>query len=293
MGAGAAARNDGGVPREKADMHTTTASARPRPAGSEQHPAGRGIPRRRIRRAARPAIALAAATAAAMSLTGCVALTFTTTGGSTVVEETREVSEAVHAVHLDTSGELEITLGDEPGLVITAPDTVMSQITVREVGGVLEIDRKNALIGSGLAGQVRFELVVTSLDELEVDGSADVVADFSAAESARIVLDGSGDITATGLDVATATIRIDGSGGTVVDGTADRVVIELDGSGHIDADRLVAATADVELGGSGDIAVRATDSADVRLQGSGTTRVGGHPRLSQQTGGSGDIITVD
>ncbi len=264
-------------------MNTTTASATTRPAGSEDHPAGRGLPRRRF------AGIVAAATAAALSvsLTGCVSVQLPAPAPSTTLEH--EVSADVHAVHLDTAGDLTITLGDTPGLEITTSERMHERISVDERDGTLTLDAEAVV---GWPDPVTYVLTVSSLDSVMVDGSGSVDADFTTGVDVTIDLDGSGSVSARGLEVGAVSVSLRGSGSVVLAGTAEMIDATLDGSGSVEAIDLIARSGTVELDGSGSIGVHATSEMDAELEGSGTIRVAGSPRLSEQVRGSGDIVEV-
>ncbi|WP_167050561.1 DUF2807 domain-containing protein [Salinibacterium sp. ZJ77] len=264
-------------------MNTTTASPSvPRPAGSDDHPAGRGLGRRRA------SVVVSAATAAALAaaLTGCV--TFELPGPAVYTTVEHEVSADIHAVHLDTAGDLTITLGDTPGLVITTLDSVHPLLTVTEKSGTLVLERR----GPGWNGSIEYELIVTSLDAVSVDGSGGVIADFTTGGEVSIDLDGSGSVTARGIDAVAVAVNLDGSGSIVLEGTTETVAVSLDGSGSIEAVELIARTGTAALAGSGSIGVHATSEMAAELEGSGSIRVAGSPRLSEDVRGSGSIAEI-
>ena len=85
--------------------------------------------------------------------------------------ESREIDD-VSAVVLDTEGDLTITEG-EPSLTIHAPEGVLDALTSDVEGGVLELGRRPGTFSFGRS-EIRYELVVESLDAIEVSGSGDI-----------------------------------------------------------------------------------------------------------------------
>lgn len=256
-----------------------------------------------MRQITRPLSAALVAALAVAALSGCMM-----NPGPTTTEE-HDVSGGVHAVELRVPGDLTVELGDTPGLTITAGENVIDRITVEERNDVLVLDRTPGPWW-GMSGGIRFELTVTSLDAVLVDGAGDVVADFSGAEDVEIEIDGSGDIEAFGIDARDVSVDIDGSGevdlGDLVAehvdiaisgsgdvrgaGTADSIAISIDGSGNVDTQELVVADAEARISGSGDISVHAEETLTARIDGAGEIRYRGDPDVDSQISGSGEIV---
>lgn len=233
----------------------------------------------------RALVALAAATAAALALTGCVSLPGPLAGPR--VETDHEVSDAVHALRLETAGDVEVRLGDEPGLSIRAPKSVSDRLTVREHDGTLVL----GISGAGwTSGNVDYVLTVLSFDELDLTGAGDVTADFSDAESVAITVGGAGDVRATDLDARDVVIRVTGAGSVRVDGSADSGDFVVTGAGSISAGELEVRDAQAEITGAGDIHVHASDTLDAVISGLGDIRVSGGARVTSDISGLGDVV---
>lgn len=240
--------------------------------------ATRGTPRR--------ALAAAAAVAVAgLALTGCVVIPPAAAGPR--VETEHAVSDAVHALRLETAGDVEVRLGEVPGLTISAPKSVSERLTVREDDGMLVLGIRGA---GWTSGRVDYVLTVRSFDELELDGAGDVTADFSGADRVAITVDGAGDVRATGVDASEVEIEIDGAGGVRIDGVADAGQLVVDGAGSIRASGLELRRAEARINGAGDIHVHATDTLDAEITGLGDIRVSGSPRITREVSGLGEII---
>lgn len=234
------------------------------------------IPRRTL-------VAAAALAIAGVALAGCVRFP---SSGPRVTEE-HDVSDSVHALRLENSGDVVVELGDEPGLTVRAPESIMDRLTVSGEDGTIVL----GMTGPGMwTGRIEYTLTVTSFDELELQGSGDVRADFSSAREVSIELDGSGDVRAEDVDATEVSVEVNGSGDVRIDGTAESGRLAIAGSGDIDASELVLSTGEAEISGSGDMSVHATDTLDARISGSGDIRVSGSPRITRDTSGSGDIL---
>jgi hypothetical protein len=207
------------------------------------------------------------------------------------VSDDRDI-DAVEAVEIRTDGDLTVTLGDTPSLRITGPQNALGRLTSDVVDGVLVLGAKGPGWGFGL-GKISYELTVPSLSSISVEGSSDVVADFSGADEVWISIDGSGDVTGTGLDADEVTSSISGSGDIDLVGRTDVQSIEIDGSGAFGGEDLVSADATVEISGSGDVEVNATGTLDADISGSGSIRHTGGAKVTSDISGSGSISADD
>lgn len=247
---------------------------------------------------------IAAATALALSavaLTGCVVYS-----GPPATEE-REVSSDVHAVIMETGGDLVVTLGDTPSLTVTAPAGVLDRLTSTSANGTLTLGR---VPGPWfIRGDIDYALTVTSLDSLHVKGSGDADVDFTGAGSVDIRISGSGDVDAEGIDAGevkvviegsgnislpdmnaeSLDVRISGSGDIEADGRTDRQQVLIEGSGNYQTEDLVSRDAVVRIEGAGDVRVNATGTLDASIAGSGSIRYRGGPQVTSNIQGAGDI----
>lgn len=232
-------------------------------------------------RTTRLAAALAAA-APVIALAGCVP--FFATGPMT--SEDREIG-AVTTVVLDTSGDISISEG-EPGLVIHAPEDALDRLTSDVTGDTLVL---GTTPGPSLRlGEVRYVLTVPDLEAIELNGSGDIDANVSSADTVRLDLDGSGDVEWTGLDTGKADIRLSGSGDIELTGVTSELAVELSGSGNVDAEELQAQDAVIAIDGSGNVDVAVSDALSAEISGSGRVTYSGDPSVDSEVSGSGDVV---
>lgn len=229
----------------------------------------------------RVAAASVVALASAFALTGCVL----TPVGPPVTDD-HAVGDAVHGLRLETSADVEVRLGDEPGLELRGPRGALDRLTITEDDGVLVIGNS----GPGFAiREVRATLIVTAFDSLEIRGAGDVDAEFSAADSVTVSIDGAGDIEATGIDATEVEAEIRGSGDIELTGTAESAGYRIAGTGDIDASRLKVQDAVAEIKGAGDITLYASDTADAHIAGTGDITVRGGAEVTRRVDGLGEI----
>lgn len=218
------------------------------------------------------------------SLTGCASLD----PGPRATEQ-REI-EDVSVVELDTSGSVNVTLGTKPSLTITAAEKVIDRLTADVDSGVLHLGSTDEDLG--YPGEIRYELVVSTLSSLTVRGSGDASVDFTGEVNPEITVRGSGSVDARGIDGETVTLTLEGSGDIdVADATAQRLQVRIDGSGGV---RIGGAVADqaVELRGSATYSASDLQSTDARIaaHGSGEATVSVSGTLDAVVDGSSEVI---
>lgn len=214
----------------------------------------------------------------------------------------------VDSVELETGGSLRVTLGEAPSLTITAGEKVIDLLTADVEAGVLRLATEREPLS--YAGEIRYDLTVTSLTSLTVRGSGDAEADFTGAADPTIVVKGSGSIDASGIDAQTLdltvdgsgsitvadavtadlTVRVDGSGGVSIGGSASDQDIELRGSGDYDAPDLESTDARIVLQGSAMADMQVSGTLDAVIDGSGEIAYSGDPHVTKKISGSGDLI---
>lgn len=207
------------------------------------------------------------ALAAVAALSGCASLT----SGPPVTQQ-RDIAD-VDAVQLNTSGNLTVTLGATPSLTVTAGDRIIDHLTEVVDDGVLRLGMEGEPML--LDGDIRYELTVSSLESLTVDGSGDASIDLSGATEPAITVRGSGDVEASGIDATEATLTIEGSGAIEVqDAAAEHLAVRVDGSGEVTVDGVVDTqrVEIIESGGYHAADLRSTD-AFVTVRGSGSATV--------------------
>ncbi|GAA1996074.1 head GIN domain-containing protein [Microbacterium pumilum] len=227
------------------------------------------------------AVALVAV-APVLALAGC--MPFVATGPMT--SEERDIG-AVSTVVLDTSGDISISEG-APALVIHAPQDALDRLTSDVDGDTLVL---GTTPGANLRlGEVRYVLTVPDLEAIELNGSGDIDATVSSADSVRLDLDGSGDVEWTGLDTGKVDIGLSGSGDVELTGATGELAVELSGSGNVDADELQARDAVIAIDGSGNVDVAVSDTLSAEISGSGRVTYSGDPSVESDVSGSGDVV---
>lgn len=215
--------------------------------------------------------------------------------------------EDVAVVELATSGSLNVTRGTAPSLTITAGEQIIDRLTAEVDDGVLRLGSQGE--PREYVGEIRYELVVSTLSSITVEGSGDARVDVTGATDPSIVVRGSGDVEAVGvdarslsltlegsgsIDVAEAqapklTVRIEGSGDVRIDGAVDEQDVELRGSGDYTAAGLDSIDARIAIRGPGEAEVSVSGTLDAVVDGSGEITYAGDPRVTKKITGSGEL----
>ena len=187
--------------------------------------------------------------AAAVVLTGAgCSGTIDATGDSGPQQSEDRTITAASRVELATPGTLVVTTGDTPSLRVTAGKDVIGELTNEAEDGVLTLDTARSV---DEFGDVRYELVLPSLEELTVTGSGTITV-AGSADSLAVLLEGSGNYDGTGLEGERSEVTVAGSGradvgrtgtlvavvegsGTITHDRGTEVDSRIDGTGHVDA----------------------------------------------------------
>jgi hypothetical protein len=234
----------------------------------------------------RPVLAIALFATVTVALAGCVYIPVPM--GPRVTED-RDIDD-VTAVVLKTDGDVVVTLGEAPSLTITARAAAMDLLTSEVDDGVLTLNVNGPHLG---LGDVDYALTVEQLSDVTIDGSGDVVVDFTGADEITVAISGSGDVEGSGVDASSVTTSIEGSGDIELTGRADEHTLEIDGSGNFEGLDFETERARVSISGSGDVEVFVTGELDAEISGSGEIRYLGDPEVTSDISGSGSVVEED
>jgi hypothetical protein len=201
--------------------------------------------------------------AALVVMTGCTVVT----GSGDVETESRDVS-AFSRIELNGEGDLYIVQGDEVSLTIEAEDNLLPYLNSGVRGDTLVIGTEDN-ISLNTTEPIIYRVTVMDLSQVEVNGSATVVAEGLDQEQLEVEVSGSADVTLSG-EVADITVSISGSG-------------------DYDGEDLINAKTTLEISGSGNAVVNASEELDVDISGSGDVTYLGDPKVSQSVSGSGSV----
>ena len=194
-------------------------------------------------------------------------------GSGNISEESHQFT-GLTGVELATRGELEIRLGDDEGLRISADDNLHEYLVLTNDGGILSIDTRR---GFRLrpSQRVRYTLTARQIEFIELSSSGDARAPALRADRLELRLNSSGDLRVGGIQAESVDITVNSSGDLSVDGIEARVVdVRMRSSGDVEMDDLQAESLTVGISSSGDVRIRdgAVDDLDLSINSSGDYR---------------------
>ncbi len=174
---------------------------------------------------------------------------------------------------IESSGSFDINvkIGGEQKVTLTFDDNLIDNIEAEVSGKVLELGSKESYSSRK---PCTLDITVPSLQGVRLSGSGDV----------EVV-----DLNADHFEYA-----VSGSGSLHAEGKVRDFDVHVSGSGDVDASDLVAENAYIRVSGSGEVRVRATNSFDGNISGSGNIYYYGEPAHSSTSiSGSGSISKRD
>ena len=169
-----------------------------------------------------------------------------TYGSGRIKTEVRQV-ENFTSIRLSVPATLSIERTGEAGLKVTAEDNLLPLLESEVKDGTLRLSLARR---TSFTGKIPvFEVTVTDLRGLQVEGS--------------------GIVKASKLDGSALSLTVAGSGEIDLAGRSDLFTVAISGSGSVDAAELQAKRAKVGVTGSGDVVVNASDELDATVTGPG------------------------
>lgn len=208
--------------------------------------------------------------------TGCldIVLGRESVRGSGRVSEERHRFAGLTGVELATRGELEIRLGDDEGLQVSAEDNLHEHLALTTAGGTLRIDTRSG-VNLRPSRPIRYTLTAREIDFIELSSSGNARAPVLRTDRLELRLNSSGDLSVGSIQAGSVDISVNSSGDLSVDGVqADAVDVRMRSSGDVEMHDLRAASLTVGISSSGDVRIRDgnVDNLDVALDSSGDYR---------------------
>jgi hypothetical protein len=209
-------------------------------------------------------------------------------GSGTVVSEPRPVS-GFTKVELAGIGELEVTLGDQEALTITAEDNLLPLITTEVIGNTLKIGIVEGKMPSP-THPISYDLTVRSLDAIAIPGLGNVHVPVLKADRLQVDIPGAGNLVIDDLQADSLRVNQPGAGSLKIGGgQVPDVEITIPGAGNFEAPDLQTARAVVTIPGLGSATLRVSDTLTATIPGAGSVRYYGNPTVSKNISGLGQV----
>lgn len=238
-------------------------------------------------RAVRHAAASALCALVIVGLAGCTLVR----GSGDIISEERDVT-GFDSILVQGGGILEIVQADDEGLTITGDENLLEYIETEVKGNTLEITVRDPNTQIMPSEDIRYEVRLRDLNEVDVDGSVDIVCEGMLTDDVKLDVSGSSSVEFSSLDANTLELGISGSAESTIDGEVAEQKLDISGSGDFQHGGLRSRTTAVSISGSGDVTVWATDELDIDVSGSGNVSYYGSPTVSQDLSGSADIESL-
>jgi len=209
-------------------------------------------------------------------------------------KEERNVSDFTE-ISISVPADVELRQGDECKLVLEGDEDVLEKIETKVRGDELVI-KSNRTFNFGWNEKIKIYITVKNIEEINVAGSADVVAKTGiSAKEIEFGISGSGKVHISELKATLIQASISGSGNVELGGneTADELELDISGSGKFEAEDLQIKQADIDISGSGKGYVHVVDMLNVEISGSGRVYYSGNPTINADISGSGKVRSAD
>jgi hypothetical protein len=196
---------------------------------------------------------------------------------------------AFNAISMGVPGDLYITQGNQVSLEVKGDsDDLEDLITeVRNNTLVIKYERTGWNFGRD---RITIYVTTPEISGISLGGSGKVISQNSLqSDRLDLSVSGSGKME---LQVEADEIEasISGSGNMTISGDADEVQLTISGSGNMDAEELIADKYEVRISGSGRSRIHVGDQLDAKISGSGSVYYKGDPdKVISNVSGSGRV----
>lgn len=177
---------------------------------------------------------------------------------------------------------IELT-GEDNVLEKTVTDISNGTLTVRYADGIKTHKNKQVTVNVGLP----------TFSSVQLEGSGNIKSeDTWNLSDLTAKINGSGYITLT-ANGDNFVGEVNGSGRLLMSGDSFKASsIHINGSGDVNANLFTTNTADIRIDGSGTCTIKVNNKLKVRINGSGTTYYKGNPDTNVTVSGSGKVVKV-
>jgi hypothetical protein len=214
------------------------------------------------------------------------------------ITEKRDLGE-FGRINMRGIGKLSITQGKEQSVVLEGDQAAISRISTNVTDGKLVIDIGRDWVEKISAGfdflstnDIRINIVMKELQELEVAGAADIEVTDIKTDDLDLKLIGASNVKVTGLKANTLKTEIPGAGKVAVEGKVKDQSMTLAGAGNFSGYKLESDTARVVLSGVGSAQLWVKKELDVTIAGVGSVEYYGSPAIKQSVTMLGKVTSL-
>jgi hypothetical protein len=206
-------------------------------------------------------------------------------------DQTRDVS-GFSGVASSGAFDVYISTGGRESVRLEGDNDLLDKIETVVEGKMLHIRTKREYQNDRLDfSDVKVHVTARELNALALSGSGKMrVNSPLKADAFSATVSGSGEIEAGQITSNRLEATVSGSGSFNASGSAKETEITVSGSGGFNGEKFTAGDADVRVSGSGSVHLRAENTLDGVLSGSGVIRYSGNAKVTERKSGSGRII---
>ncbi len=220
-------------------------------------------------------------------LTGCIAMEPAIPGSGKLVTETRKAGEFTK-LEVAIPTRLVVKKGTEPSIELAIDDNLQSLVKTEIKDGVLVVrSEKNIAPHS----ETTLTIVTPTLSSVETAGAVEGSIEELAGSKTALSIAGSGDLS-VGLAAESFDGSIAGAGSVVLTGTCKKLLLVTSGSGDWDSVAVPAEDVEVRIAGSGSSKVNASTALSLNIAGSGEVQYAGNPEIKKAIAGSGSVEPI-
>ena len=172
---------------------------------------------------------------------------------------------------------------------VSAEAHVLDRIRIKVERGVLIVDSQGSF---STQAPVQVRIAFANLDQLQAEGASQVKLNSLRATHLKLQIADSASLEARDLDLTSVSVNAEGAGNALLAGRARKQDLSATGSGDVLASALAGEQALVRAGGASTIEVAVSGQLDVTVDGSGTVRYKGRPRISRKIDDAGTLESM-
>jgi hypothetical protein len=204
-------------------------------------------------------------------------------------KEKREITDFTK-VFISGSGHLFLKQGEKIALTIETDSTFLPELKTEVIDNVLHLGPKTSEFFSNHV--INYYLTVKNIEDIHTEGGIEISSNNTiVAKELNLLTEGAGTVGLK-VKVDTLNIRVVGSGNIVLSGVAIAETLKIEGAGKIQGKKLLTKNTHVEINGAGMAEVNASEALDVKIEGIGTVKYYGEPKITQEISGAGEIIPL-
>lgn len=212
--------------------------------------------------------------------------------------ETRELG-FFDRISMRGIGKLFVSQGKQQQVTLEGDDIAISRIITNVSDGKLIIEVGRDWVEKISAGfdflsshDIRINIVVKEIRELEVAGAADIEVGEIKTDNLILKMIGASNVKVSNLQADTLQTEIPGAGKIQVDGEVKDQSVTLAGAGNFSGHKLKSKSAKVVLSGVGSAQLWVTNELDVTIAGVGSVEYYGSPAIKQSVTMMGKVTSL-